>query len=113
VLFVGDGINDAGALRAAQVGVGVQGGAAAALASCDVYLARDDLGLLVELLEASKRVRGHIVLALTWAVVWNVLGVALVLLGYLGPVVCACLMPLSSLAVVAYALTRHPFRRNP
>ena len=113
VLFVGDGINDAGALRAAQVGVGVQGGAAAALASCDVYLARDDLGLLVELLEASKRVRGHIVLALTWAVVWNVLGVALVLLGYLGPVVCACLMPLSSVAVVAYALTRHPFRSIP
>jgi Cu2+-exporting ATPase len=112
VLFVGDGINDAGALRAAQVGVGVQGGAAAALASCDVYLARDDLGLLVELLDASKAVRGHLVLALTWAVIWNVVGVALVLFGYLGPVVCAILMPLSSIAVVTFALTRHPFARS-
>ena len=112
VLFVGDGINDAGALRAAQVGVGVQGGAAAALASCDVYLARDDLGLLVELLDASKSVRRHIGMALAWAVVWNAVGVVLVLAGYLGPVVCAFLMPISSLAVVAFALTRRPFGRT-
>jgi Cu2+-exporting ATPase len=112
VLFVGDGINDAGALRTAQVGVGVQGGAAAALASCDVYLALDDLGLLVELLDASKAVRRHIGMALAWAVVWNVIGVALVLAGYLGPVVCAFLMPISSLAVVAFALTRRPFGRS-
>lgn len=112
VLFVGDGINDAGALRTAQVGVGVQGGAAAALASCDVYLARDDLGLLVELMDASKAVRRHIGMALAWAVVWNAVGVALVLAGYLGPVVCALLMPLSSLTVVAFALTRRPFGRG-
>ena len=112
VLFVGDGINDAGALRTAQVGVGVQGGAAAALASCDVYLALDDLGLLVELLDASKAVRRHIGMALAWAVVWNVIGVALVLAGYLGPAGCAFLMPISSLAVVAFALTRRPFGRS-
>lgn len=112
VLFVGDGINDAAALRAAQIGVGVQGGAAAALTSCDVYLARDDLRLLCDLVDASRKVRRHIVLALIWSALWNVFGVTLVLTGYLGPVVCAVLMPLSSILVVGYALTRRPFPKE-
>lgn len=112
VLFVGDGINDAAALKAAQIGVGVQGGAAAALTSCDVYLARDDLRLLVHLVEASRKVRGHIWMALVWSALWNALGVGLVLSGHLGPVVCAILMPLSSVLVVGYALTRRPFPKG-
>lgn len=112
VLFVGDGINDAAALKAAQIGVGVQGGAAAALTSCDVYLAHDDLRLLVQLVDASRNVRRHIVWALVWSALWNALGVALVLSGYLGPVICAVLMPLSSIAVVGFALTRRPFPKG-
>ena len=112
VLFVGDGINDAAALKAAQIGVGVQGGAAAALTSCDVYLAHDDLRLLAQLVEASRKVRRHIWTALVWSALWNALGVGLVLSGYLGPVVCAVLMPLSSVAVVAFALTRRPFPKG-
>jgi len=112
VLFVGDGINDAAALKAAQIGVGVQGGAAAALTSCDVYLARDDLRLLLGLVDASRQVRRHIVSALVWSTLWNLLGVTLVLTGFLGPVVCAVLMPLSSIVVVGYALTRRPFPKE-
>jgi P-type E1-E2 ATPase len=112
VLFVGDGINDAAALKAAQIGVGVQGGAAAALTSCDVYLARDDLRLLCKLVSASRQVRRHIVSALVWSTLWNLLGVTLVLTGFLGPVVCAILMPLSSILVVGYALTRRPFPKE-
>jgi len=110
VLFVGDGVNDAAALRCAHVGVGVQGGAGAALAVCDAYLAEDDLRALSALFRASARVRGHIVLALAWSAGWNLLGVGLVLAGLLGPVVCAVLMPLSSILVVVYAVTRRPFR---
>jgi len=110
VLFVGDGVNDAVALRCAHVGVGVQGGAGAALAVCDAYLAEDDLRTLASLFRASRKVHGHIILALVWAALWNLAGIALVLSGLLGPVVCAILMPLSSILVVVYALTRRPFR---
>jgi Cu2+-exporting ATPase len=109
VLFVGDGVNDAAALRCAHVGVGVQGGAGAALAVCDAYLAEDDLRSLVALFRASDRTRRHILMALLWASCWNLLGVGLVLAGLLGPIVCAVLMPLSSILVVIYALTRRPF----
>ncbi len=112
VLFIGDGINDAAALKAAQIGIGVQGGAAAALSSCDVYLAHDDLSLIVQLLEASRKVRTQIMFGLGWSVLWNLLGVTLVLTGFLGPIVCAVLMPLSSVAVVGYALTRRPFPKE-
>lgn len=109
VLFVGDGVNDAAALRCAHVGVGVQGGAGAALAVCDAYLAEDDLRSLTSLFRASDRTRRHILMALLWASCWNLLGVGLVLAGLLGPIVCAVLMPLSSILVVVYALTRRPF----
>lgn len=99
--MVGDGVNDAGALAEASVGIGVHGGAEACLTAADVYLARDGISLVAELVEGSRRTMRVIRRNVVFALSYNVLGVVLSMTGLINPMIAAILMPFSSLTVVS------------
>lgn len=117
-IMVGDGINDALALRRAAVGVAVRGGAEAALSVADVYLAQGDLTSLVALFEGSRRTLTLIRTNLAFSLVYNVAFASLALAGSITPLWAAVLMPLSSLTVVGSSFlfptfrTRYSWRRQ-
>ena len=100
VVMVGDGVNDAAAIAAATVGVGVHGGAEASMSAADVYLSRPGLRPLVDLVEGAHRTMLVIRNNIIFSIAYNLLGATLALLGILDPLIAAVLMPISSLSVV-------------
>ncbi|MHB8839087.1 MAG: heavy metal translocating P-type ATPase [Gemmatimonadaceae bacterium] len=100
IVMVGDGVNDAAAIAAATVGVGVHGGAEASMSAADVYLSRPGLAPLVELVEGAHRTMLVIRNNIIFSIAYNLLGATLAVLGILDPLIAAVLMPMSSLSVV-------------
>jgi len=109
VAAVGDGVNDAAMLAAADVAVGVSGGLEAALDRCHAFCARPDEAGPRELWLGAARTRQAIARMLWISAVYNLLAIAGAAAGLFGPLVCAIAMPLSSLTVVAMALRCDPF----
>ena len=104
--FVGDGINDAAALSAADLAVAVGTGSDVALLAADVVLSRDGspLASLPALLDIAASTRRIIAENLVWAFTYNLVAIPLAISGHLSPIAAAAAMAGSSLAVIANSL---------
>jgi Cu+-exporting ATPase len=104
VLMIGDGLNDAGALAAADVGMAVSDETACVVPACDAVIRGDRLAQLPGFLRYARRARQVIVFCGIVSIFYNAIGLSLALAGLLTPLATAVLMPLSSLTIIGLSV---------
>lgn len=102
VAMLGDGLNDAGALKQSQVGIAIADDTNSFTPSSDVIMAGEKVPMLDHYLKISKDAISIVKLTFTISLLYNVTGITIAVLGYMSPLVAAILMPISSITVVAF-----------
>ena len=110
VTMIGDGFNDAVAMQSAFLAIGIRGALASNVQSSDIFVTSGGLRAVSESFEAANRLRNLVGILFVTSFVYNIVGAALAVAGYVHPLAAAILMPISSLSTVLMAILIPCFR---